>query len=157
MCDVAVKALMVTAIVAVMMLVIEYLNIMTSGSWQTALARRRIGQYLLAAVLGAIPGCLGAFAVVAMYSHRTITLGALVTAMVATSGDEAFVMLAMIPDQALILTGSLMVVGVAAGILTDAIARHRRFTILRCEGLQAHVERECQCFPRGRLLRQWKE
>ena len=32
-----------------------------------------------------------------MYSHRVLSLGAVVTAMIATSGDEAFVMLAMIP------------------------------------------------------------
>jgi hypothetical protein len=45
-------------------------------------------QYLIAAALGAIPGCLGAYAVVALYAHRKVTLGALVATMIATSGDE---------------------------------------------------------------------
>ena len=99
--DIVKHALMITGFVFVMMLVTEYVNVLTRGSWQQGLSRNRWGQYLLAAFLGATPGCLGAFAVVAMYSHRTLTVGAVVAAMVATSGDEAFVMLAMIPRQGL--------------------------------------------------------
>ena len=67
--------LMITAFVGVMMLVIEYVNVLTQGRWQEQLSHRRWGQYLLAAFLGATPGCLGAFAVVAMYSHRNLSLG----------------------------------------------------------------------------------
>ena len=92
-------ALMITSFVFAMMLVIEYVNVLSRGSWQQKLTRGRWAQYLLAAFLGATPGCLGAFAVVAMYSHRVLSLGAVVAAMIATSGDEAFVMLAMIPRQ----------------------------------------------------------
>ena len=63
-----------------MMLVIEYLNVLTSGTWQARLARNRWGQYVEAAVLGATPGCLGAFMAVGMCSHRMLTVGAVVTA-----------------------------------------------------------------------------
>jgi hypothetical protein len=93
-------ALMVTGFVAVMMLVIEYLNVLSRGEWQKRLTNRRWGQYLLAAFLGATPGCLGAFAIVAMYSHRNLSIGAVVAAMIATAGDESFVMFAMIPNPA---------------------------------------------------------
>jgi hypothetical protein len=53
------------------------------------------------ALLGVAAGCLGAFIVVSLYSHRSLSHGALVAAMVATSGDEAFVMFSMFPLQAL--------------------------------------------------------
>ena len=56
-------SLMITGFVAAMMLLIEYLNVLSSGQWSQRLARGRIGQYLLAAFLGATPGCLGAFTV----------------------------------------------------------------------------------------------
>ena len=59
-----------------MMLVIEYLNVLTQGEWQKRLAGKRWKQYILCAALGATPGCLGAFAVVAMFSQRRATLGA---------------------------------------------------------------------------------
>lgn len=114
-------ALVITGFVSVMMLVIEYLNVLTRGSWQERLTGHRWGQYLLAATLGATPGCLGAFAVVAMYSHGAVTVGAVVTAMIATSGDEAFVMLAVIPKQALVVTGILFVLGIVSGALTDLV------------------------------------
>jgi hypothetical protein len=151
-------ALVVTGFVSVMMLVIEYVNVLTSGWWQERLTRHLWGQYLLAAVLGATPGCLGAFAVVAMYSHGAVTVGAVVTAMIATSGDEAFVMLAVIPKQALVVTGILFVLGIVSGALTDLVYR-KRATCQgpTCDGFQAHEEEHCQCFPRGHILRQWRE
>ncbi len=81
-------AIMITGFVLVMMLVIEYLNVLTQGVWQHNLRGSRWQQYLLAAFLGATPGCMGAFAVVALYSHRVVSLGAVVAAMIATSGAD---------------------------------------------------------------------
>ena len=151
-------ALMITSFVFTMMLLIEYLNVLTSGEWQKKLANKAWGQYVLASLLGVIPGCLGAFVVVAMYSHGIITLGAVVAAMVATSGDEAYVMLAMIPKQALLITGVLFVVGIMAGILTDIFISKSAIGKTRCcERLKVHDIESCNCFPRGMILRQWKE
>lgn len=150
-------AVMITGFVGVMMLVIEYLNVLTQGRWQQRISRRRWGQYLLAAVLGATPGCLGAFAVVAMYSHRTLSLGAVVAAMIATAGDESFVMFAMIPKTALPLHGLLFLLGVVSGALTDVLWGRRLTSKLSCEAdFTIHEEEECACFPRGTILAQWK-
>lgn len=110
-------ALMITGFVAVMMLVIEYVNVATRGSWERTLSKHAWGQVVLSAGLGATPGCLGAYAVTSLYVHRIITFGALVAAMVASCGDEAFVMLAMFPDRALQLFGLLLVVGLVTGLL----------------------------------------
>ena len=151
-------ALMITSFVFTMMLLIEYLNVLTSGEWQKKLANKAWGQYVLASLLGVIPGCLGAFVVVAMYSHGIITLGAVVAAMVATSGDEAYVMLAMIPKQALLITGVLFAVGIIAGILTDIFVSKSAIGKTQCcENLEVHDIESCNCFPRGIILRQWKE
>lgn len=149
-------ALMITAFVTVMMLLIEYLNVLSAGAWQKRLTGHTWGQYLLGALLGAAPGCLGAFAAVAMYSHGLLTFGAVVTTMIATSGDEAFVMLAVIPRQALVVIGSLFVLGVAVGVLVDLVGGRRR-TSRPAGCLEIHLEEHCQCFPGGRLLDQWRE
>lgn len=61
-----------------MMLIIEYVNVLTRGPRQNKLAITRRMQYLVAVLLGATPGCLGAFSVVAMYSHGVLSLGATV-------------------------------------------------------------------------------
>lgn len=149
---------MVTGFVATMMLLVEYLNVLSRGQWQSHLARSFWGQYLLAGFLGVIPGCLGAFSVVAMYSHGALTLGAVVAAMIAASGDEAFVMLALIPRQALVLMAILLAAGVAAGALTDLLLGKRREALAAsCERLGVHPQEQCRCFPRGHILAQWKE
>ncbi len=113
------QAVMITGFVFVMMLVIEYINVQTNGIWQDKLSGNRWRQYIFAAFLGAIPGCLGAFTVVALFSHRLVSFGAIVAAMIATSGDEAFVMLAMFPKTAILLTVIIFIVGIIAGFLTD--------------------------------------
>ncbi len=150
-------ALMITGFVFGMMLVIEYLNVLTQGVWQRGLSGSRWQQYLLAVLLGVTPGCLGAFAVVSLYSHRVVSLGAVVAAMVATSGDEAFVMLSMIPETALWVFLLLLVIGLLAGVLTDLLAGPGRGG---CEmeggGMLYHEQETCNCFPRGMILEQWR-
>jgi len=148
---------MITAFVSVMMLVIEYVNVLTQGQWQERIGQRHWGQYFLAAFLGSTPGCLGAFAVVAMYSHRSLSLGAVVAAMIATSGDESFVMFAMIPQTALMLTGILFVVGLLSGALTDKLIGRHITAELSCKtDFSVHKDRQCQCFPRADIISQWK-
>ena len=44
--------LMITGFVFVMMLVIEYMNVLTNGAWRQRLATARAGQYLFAALMG---------------------------------------------------------------------------------------------------------
>jgi hypothetical protein len=152
------NTLMITGFVGVMMLAIEYLNVLSRGAWQRKLTEHRGGQYLLAAFLGATPGCLGAFAVVAMYSHGVVTLGAVVTAMIATAGDESFVMLAMMPKQAVAVLMVLFVIGLITGILVDTVAEGLTAHLpVSCEGLKVHREEGCECFPRGRVVLQLRQ
>jgi hypothetical protein len=92
-----------------------------------------------------------------MYSHRVVTVGAVVAAMIATSGDESFVMFAMIPKQALLLTVVLFGLGIAGGALTDLIMGRRKTAGIWCgESLDVHPEHSCECLPRGQVVRQWR-
>jgi hypothetical protein len=116
------KTLTITWFVTVMMVLVEYVNVLSVDRLRSALCGSRWAQYVVAAVLGATPGCLGAFVVVALFIHRSVRLGAVVACMIATSGDEAFVMLATFPRTALLLTLGLVLIGVLAGFLTDAFS-----------------------------------
>jgi len=152
MLEVVKSTLMITGFVFIMMLVIEYLNVQTRGQWQKFLRGRRWRQYLLGAVLGVIPGCLGSFAMVTLYSHRLVTMGTLVTTMIATSGDEAFVMFALFPGKALLLNGLLVFIAVIGGIVTDLLFR-KKYEIATVHDLPLHDE-YCDCYPRGKILAQ---
>ncbi|NQE06001.1 hypothetical protein C5S32_09035 [ANME-1 cluster archaeon GoMg1] len=54
---------MITIFVFVMMLIIDYINVLTKGDMEKALKGGRSGQYAIVSFLGATPGCLGAFAI----------------------------------------------------------------------------------------------
>ena len=119
--DILRNSILITGLVIVMMMMIESLNIESRGLIFKGLKKTRTGQVIVGAILGSIPGCMGGFAAVSLYTHRMFSFGALVAMMIASSGDEAFVMLAMIPDQALILFVLLFIIAVFAGIATDCI------------------------------------
>jgi len=150
-------SLMITGFVSAMMLIIEYLHVWTGGRWQKTMIRQRFGQYLLAAGLGVTPGCLGAFTVVTMFSHGAVSLGAVVAAMIATSGDESFVMLAMIPRQAIVLAAVMFAVAVGVGVAVDLLAGERRGLAGSCSQLVFHAGGACECYPRGKILAQWRD
>jgi len=141
---------MITGFVFIMMVLIEYLNVLTRGWWQEGLKNSGWRQYAVASALGAFPGCLGAFTVVSLYAHGAVSFGALVGTMVATSGDEAFVMLAMFPGRALILTVGLFAVGWAVAFLTDRFLSGLAPPLSDKHELQVHEVEECHCFqPRA--------
>lgn len=127
--DILRNSILITGLVVVMMMMIESLNIESGGLFFKGLRKTKVGQVIFGAVLGSIPGCMGGFATVSLYTHRMFSFGALVAMMIASSGDEAFVMLAMIPREALLLFAILFVLAIAVGIVTDKIydrihARH---------------------------------
>ena len=121
--DVLRNSVLITGLVIIMMLLLEFVNLNSHGKWFNRLRQQPFGQIVLGAGLGLIPGCMGGFAAVSMYSHKLLTFGALVAMMIASSGDEAFVMLAMIPKQALLLMGILFVIAILMGWLVDRFSK----------------------------------
>ena len=121
--DVVLNAYLITSLVMVMMIMIEYVNVASAGRWFGRLQGSPLRQVAAGALLGLIPGCIGGFAAVSLYSHGIISMGSLVAAMISSSGDESFVMLAMIPRQALILFAVLFVLAIVCGLLTDLMFR----------------------------------
>jgi hypothetical protein len=118
------EALKVALFVLVMMAAVDLLNIWTQGKLSTILGTGgKWKQYVIAALLGVMPGCLGSFAGVSLYMHGMISFGALTGLMLATAGDEQFVMLAMIPETALYLFLILFILGIAAGYITDFVIK----------------------------------
>jgi len=146
------QSIMITGFVFIMMLLIEYINVQSKGLWQKHLTGKKWKQYLIAGLLGAIPGCLGAFTIVTLFTHRMVSFGALVTAMIATSGDEAFVMFAMFPQKAILLTVIILVVGILAGYLTDKFYKPKGILKdIATHDLPLHDEPECKCFEKEKF------
>ncbi|MBR6272754.1 MAG: arsenic efflux protein [Bacteroidales bacterium] len=138
--DVLRNSFLITGLVITMMLMIEFINIHSGGRLFSKLLKHRFGQVVLGAGLGIIPGCVGGFAAVSMYSHKLLSFGALIAMMIATSGDEAFMMLAMIPKNALILCAALFVVAVLVGWIVDLLTKKGSKDTYCDEGFQLHDE-----------------
>jgi hypothetical protein len=153
---VAKQALTITLFVFVMMLILDYLNVLTKGRITGIIRGRQWRQYLVSAFLGSTPGCLGAFLNVSFYVHGLIGFGALVGGMIATSGDEAFVMLAMFPKQALLLFVLLFVFGIVLGWLSEKIAAGLKLrTCKECMLQRIHESKECSCFDPEAIVRNY--
>ena len=117
------SSLQITGLVTVMMMMIEAVNIESKGKFFSGLRKSPFGQVVFGAAIGIIPGCLGGFASVSLYTHGMLSLGALVATLIASSGDEAFVMLAMFPKKALLIMGLLFIIATLAGLCTDVVRK----------------------------------
>ena len=145
--DVLLNSWLITSLVMVMMIMIEYVNVASAGRWFGRLQGSPLRQVMAGSLLGLIPGCIGGFAAVSLYSHGIISMGALVAAMISSSGDESFVMLAMIPRQALILFAVLFVLAVGCGLLTDLMFRKHPIRVSCDPGFELHEANKGE-FPR---------
>ncbi len=120
------NSVLISGLVVVMMMLIESMNIDSRGDFFKGMRRSRIGQIVISAFLGIIPGCMGGFASVSLYTHGIISFGALVAMTIATSGDESFVLLATVPDKALWIFLILFAVSIAVGLIVDYIYKPKR-------------------------------
>ena len=132
-------ALIITFFVFVMMVLVDYIDttgkrwfsrMMKGGQWR---------QYTLASFLGSTPGCLGAFMNVSLYVHGMLSFGAIVGGMIATSGDEAFVMLVQFPGTALALMVLLFLAGILFAWISDKLV-----IILRLNPCESCVDLRCE-------------
>ena len=147
----------IAVFVFVMMLLVDYVNVLTRGSFSAVVKKGRFRQYVLASFLGVMPGCLGGFVNVSFYAHGVISFGAMFASMVSDCGDEEFVMLALFPGRALLLFGILFLMGIVFGWLADAISplmgpRYGK----GCKLGVLHDEDECYFFDRAQIWRQLK-
>ncbi|MEA3239920.1 MAG: putative manganese transporter [Candidatus Bipolaricaulota bacterium] len=135
------EAVTITIFVFSMMVLVDWLNVRSRGGMTTALRGRKWREYLLSSFLGSTPGCLGAFMNVSMYVHGLIGFGALVGGMIATSGDEAYVMLSLFPGKALLLFGGLFIGGIVFGPISDWVAKRLHMTTCEeCSLQQVHTD-----------------
>lgn len=115
------QSILITIFVFVMMLLVDYLDVITKDKLVKMIRGSRLKQYTVASFLGSTPGCLGAFMNVSLYVHGLLGFGAIVGGMIATSGDESFVMLSMFPVQALVLFVILFFLGIVGAWLADIV------------------------------------
>ena len=131
-------AIVITALVIVMMALIEYLNIENKGKWFSSLKQSPIRQTIAGTLLGAIPGCVGGFASVSLYTHSIIGAGALISTMIVSMGDEAFVLLATSPRLFFKTLAILCAIAFCIGLAISLFKKKNQKRL--CEDFQIHQE-----------------
>ena len=156
-------AVLISGLVVVMMMIIESFNVESDGRIFRSLKKSGFAQVLVSALLGSVPGCVGGFAAVSLYTHRMLSFGALVAMMIATTGDESFMMLAMFPGKAAVLFLILFVLAVLTGLLIDRFYSKGKPLPTRledsfelhgdgCEHQDGHHHKEGRHFGRTRIF-----
>ncbi len=153
--DILKQTLMVVVFVIVMMLVLEYITLRTKNRTFKTVNNPWL-KIVFAAVMGALPGCMGTFAVVSMYVHRNLGLAALTAAMIATAGDETFVMLSIIPGKSFLIMGIIFIVAIVIGFIIRLLNQDKNYS-----GKEMHIHThkdsvECVCYDSQTLLSQLK-
>ncbi len=138
------ESLTLTLIIFILMIAVELL-VLKYKERLVALAKGKL-QYALSALFGIIPGCIGTFAMDSLYMAGLLTFGGVIAVMVATSGDEAFLMLSLALQGKLswlllgLLTALLFLIGIVSGWLSDRIVRRTKMRFCEKCAITYHKE-----------------
>ena len=119
--DIFKETLILTAVVVGIMLLVDFVRQYAGSMAESRLWERKRWIIPLAAMLGAIPGCVGGYVTVSLYDKRVVPFGALMAMAVATMGDETFMMIAMFPKTALIIILGTVLAGIVTGYVCEAL------------------------------------
>jgi len=138
------ETLKILLIVFVLMIIVEFFELKYRDKIRRHITKKPLTQYTTASILGVIPGCFDAFFIVSLYTHGIVGFGALAAVMVATAGDEAFIMLAKIPGTALLVFFICFVLGIIAGFLADKIVKKTKLKISKPCKIRIHEKQDLQ-------------
>ena len=115
--------LQVTVFVAATLIVFYSAERMWKVDLGAVMARNLTWQPAIAAFMGALPGCGGAIIIVTQYTRGYASFGALISVLVATMGDAAFLLIAREPATALLVFAISLTAGTITGMIVDSYPR----------------------------------
>lgn len=107
-------------------------------------------EIVLAACLGALPGCGGAIIVVTQFTRGMTSFGAVVAVLTSTMGDAAFLLLAQKPADAALILSISIVVGCISGFVVNLFHRGNTDYLL---GSAAKAQNIASCGPEPNATR----
>ncbi len=123
------ESVKIILIILVLMVLVELFVLKFKDKIMRFVDKNIFLSYLISSFFGIIPGCVGTFAMDSLYMSGLLGFGGIVAVMIATSGDEAFLMLsaALKGDLSwqilLLLTLVLFVMGILGGFIADFLRK----------------------------------
>ncbi len=152
--ETAFETVKISAIILILMIIVEYIEIVFNEKLKKFFSKGKFSQIFLATLFGSFPGCIGTFVVDSFYMSGIIGFGAINSALIATSGDEAFILIGMAfkgdspitLSSLIILFSSLFLFGILGGYL--AILYKKIFKIKLCKKCTIVHEEEDKSKPK---------
>ena len=119
----------ISLIILVLMIIVEYLVTRYKDKIIRFMLKNKTTGYILSSFFGAIPGCAGVFAMDSLYMAGYLGFGGIIAAMIATMGDETFILLSFAANGTVpwstvaMLISSMFLLGIIGGYLADFTAR----------------------------------
>ena len=111
----------VSSFVALTLLIFDFLERKLKIDPARLLKKHERWQPLIAAVIGALPGCGGAIIVITQYVLGRMGFGGMVAVLTSTMGDAAFLLLARDPQAAVVVFSLSITAGTITGMIVDKI------------------------------------
>ncbi len=148
------ESLTIILIIFFLMVIVEFIVLKYKDKIIKYLKKSKFMSYIVSAFFGVIPGCIGTFAMDTLYMSGLLGFGGIISVMVATSGDEAFLIMSMAAkgeiswNIVIMLTLLLFVIGIISGIVADIFRKKTNMKFCeRCEiKSHAHVEFKAKHF-----------
>ncbi len=128
------ESLNITLIIFVLMVVVEILILKFQDKIIDFVRKNRFVSYVISSFFGIIPGCVGTFAMDSLYMSGLLGFGGIIAVMIATSGDEAFLMMSMVAKgeiafmTLLSLVAILFALGVIGAFIADFFRRKTKMS-----------------------------
>lgn len=151
------QTIMISGFVLYMLLIIEYINVKSNGNWSNSFKKSSIKQISFSTLFCSIPGCIGIFSIVSLFTHNIIKFSSLLAGSIASLGDEAFVMISLIPNTYLKLIIILILLGIIIGFISKLIIKNDTFHKDNETHYQTHDENHCHCFDKKEFTNQIKK
>ncbi len=111
--------LVVGVFVAPILLLFGYIDYKKAGKLTQVMEKSKRWQPILGALAGLIPGCGGAIMIMPLFFKKSVTFGTVVAALLASTGDSAFVLISTVPIQYLVVSVVAFPLAVFTGYLVD--------------------------------------
>ncbi len=130
----------IVLIILILMIFIEFIVLKYQNKIINIIKKNKIIGYIISSFFGIIPGCIGTFIMDSLYMTGLLGFGGIVSVMIATSGDEAFILLSMAFkgdiswNIIIILTSVLFFLGIIGGFIASYLKKKTKMKFcVRCK------------------------
>ncbi len=142
------ESIFITSIILFLMIIVEIVVLKYQNNIIKFLKNNKLIGYVVSSFFGIMPGCIGVFAMDTLYMSGLLGFGGIIAAMIATTGDETFILISMATkgeiswNIILVLMFVLFIVGIVGGYLADYIKKKTNLKLCEECKIEYHPKEE---------------